>query len=50
MRTINQSLDDFEMPYNNELQLTHKSIVHKLASILWVIEKKNINNLKSQKL
>jgi len=34
------------MPYNNELQLTHKSIIHNLASILRVIEIKTINNLK----
>jgi len=34
MRTINQPLGDPEMPYNNELQLTHKSIIHNLASIL----------------
>jgi len=26
------------MPYNNELQLTYKSIINKLASIPWVIE------------
>jgi len=42
MRTINQPLDDPEMPYNNELQLTHKSIIHNLASVLWVIETKTL--------
>jgi len=34
------------MLYNND-QLTHKSIIHNLASILWIIEIKNINMLKS---
>jgi len=26
------------MSYNNELQLTHTSIIYDLASILWVIK------------
>jgi len=33
------------MPYNNELQLNHKSIIYNLASIIWVIEIKIIINL-----
>jgi len=41
MWTINQPLGNPEMPYNNELQLTHKSIIHNLAFILSVIEIKN---------
>jgi len=42
MRTINQPLGDPKIPYNNELHLTHKSIIHNLASILWVIKIKTL--------
>jgi len=38
IRTTNQPLGDPLMSYNNELQLTHTSIIYNLASILWVIE------------
>jgi len=38
IRTANQPLGDPLMSYNNELQLTHTSIIYNLASILWVIE------------
>jgi len=38
IRTTNQPLGDPLMSYNNELQLTHTSIIYNLVSILWVIE------------
>jgi len=44
-KTINQPYDDTKMSYNNEFQITHKSIIHNLTPITWVIEIKKTNNL-----